>query len=124
MSALGIAKVKLFLANLLDDYSKSSLSSKNRFSNRQAILGTSLVALGAVFTLYKKIQFNKVKKDREIVTTTKATPAPKQNKTRVDKTFFKRLSNILKIIVPSVKSTEFIHLVILTVLLYSRTMLR
>jgi len=124
MSALGVAKLKLLVANLLDDYSKSSLSAKNKFSGRQAFLGSGIVVLGAIITIYKKIQFNKVKKEREIVTTTKTTPTTKQNKVKVDKTFFKRLRDILKIIVPSWKSTEALHLVILTILLYSRTLLR
>src|SRR5689334_16824630 len=125
MSALGVAKIKLFLANLLDDYSKSSMSAKNKFSSRQVLLSSGLVALGAAVTIYKKIQFNKVKKDREIETTTKITPATKQNsKVRVDKLFFKRLGDILKIIVPSWKSSEALHLIILTILLYSRTILR
>lgn len=125
MSALSVAKVKLFLANLLDGYSKSTLSAKNKFSGRQALFGTSIVAFAALVTVYKKIQFNKVKKDREIETTTKITPASKQNnKVKVDKLFFKRLGDILKIIVPSWKSTEALHLLVLTVLLYSRTILR
>lgn len=125
MSALGAAKIKLFVANLLDLYSKSSVSAKNKFSGRQALLGTSLVVLGAIVTIYKRIQFNKVKKDREIETTTKITPATKQNnKVRVDKLFFKRLGEIVKIIVPSWRSSEALHLLVLTVLLYSRTILR
>jgi ATP-binding cassette subfamily D (ALD) protein 3 len=124
MSALSVAKVKLVLANLLDAYSKSTLSAKNKFSSRQALFGTSLVVFGAVVTIYKKIQFNKVKKDREIETTTKITPASKQNnKVRVGKLFFQRLGDILKIIVPSWKSAEALHLFILTILLYSRTIL-
>lgn len=125
MSALSVAKVKLVLANLLDAYSKSTLSAKNKFSSRQALFGTSLVVFGAVVTIYKKIQFNRVKKDREIETTTKITPASKQNnKVRVGKLFFQRLGDILKIIVPSWKSAEALHLFILTILLYSRTILR
>jgi ATP-binding cassette subfamily D (ALD) protein 3 len=124
MSALSVAKVKLVLANLLDAYSKSTLSAKNKFSSRQALFGTSLVVFGAVVTIYKKIQFNRVKKDREIETTTKITPASKQNnKVRVGKLFFQRLGDILKIIVPSWKSAEALHLFILTILLYSRTIL-
>ncbi len=125
MSALGAAKIKLFLANLVDHYSKSSVSAKNKFSGRQTLLGTGLVLFGAVVTIYKRIQFNKVKKEREIETTTKITPATKQNnKVKVDKLFFKRLGDILKIIVPSWKSTEALHLIVLTILLYSRTILR
>jgi hypothetical protein len=41
----------------------------------------------------------------------------------VDEVFFRRLKQIFKIIFPSLKSREFLHLAVLTVLLLARSML-
>lgn len=42
----------------------------------------------------------------------------RSSKVAVDRVFFKRLGKILRILIPSVKSTEFAYIVVLTVLLF------
>ncbi|KAM9953888.1 hypothetical protein ACTFIR_008993 [Dictyostelium discoideum] len=47
----------------------------------------------------------------------------KRNVTRVDAVFFRRLAKIIRIVIPSLKSKEFLSLLYLTALLFARTML-
>mmetsp|Transcript_14929 Transcript_14929/g.20864 ORF Transcript_14929/g.20864 Transcript_14929/m.20864 type:complete len:700 (-) Transcript_14929:69-2168(-) len=98
----------------------SSFSSLPQSASRRNLLIALLVG-GSGSLLLKRFLFQKKPQEQknELITATKSTRA----KYAVDRVFFKRLLKILKIIIPSIQSREFVHLMILTFLLFARTIL-
>mmetsp|Transcript_24901 Transcript_24901/g.27710 ORF Transcript_24901/g.27710 Transcript_24901/m.27710 type:complete len:717 (+) Transcript_24901:36-2186(+) len=90
-------------------------------SKRVLALCATLVASGSIFAVYKRRQFEQQKLARDsVVTTTKSRKRPR---VAVDGIFVRRMWRILKIIIPSFYSKEFMHLLVLTGLLICRTIL-
>jgi hypothetical protein len=86
-------------------------------ANKLILLAVLVGSSIGITKIYRKPQD---KKREELITTTKQTKKPK---VAVDKIFFKRLWTIIKIVIPTWRSAEFLNLIILTVLLYARTVL-
>jgi hypothetical protein len=98
--------------------------------NKTIALCLGLVLGGAAYSLYKRLSregkgadvntiTRVVKKDKIQV----APPVLLLTLAQVDAVFLRRLARIGRIVLPSVRSTTMLHLVALTVLLYSRTLL-
>ncbi|EFA80627.1 ABC transporter D family protein [Heterostelium album PN500] len=85
-----------------------------------------LAALGG--GAYTLIKFYKTQKDSKsqsglVVQNKERSGDRKSTRVTVDAVFFKRLAKIIRIIIPSIRSKEFLSLMFLTVLLLARTML-
>lgn len=80
-------------------------------------VGTSALATGAGIGLYKYMKYKKqLEKDEE-----GDISLTKRPKARLNKQFFKRLKLLLSIVVPSLKSKEALQLLVLAVIVISRT---
>jgi len=89
-----------------------------------------LVGGGAgLFKYWKDVKKSRKIAEREFVKEAagskegKAGPTGRSSKVAVDRVFFKRLGKIVRILIPSIRSTEFAYIAVLTVLLFARTIL-
>eukprot|EP01119_Soliformovum_irregulare_P011257 TRINITY_DN2810_c0_g1_i1.p1 TRINITY_DN2810_c0_g1~~TRINITY_DN2810_c0_g1_i1.p1 ORF type:complete len:702 (-),score=151.29 TRINITY_DN2810_c0_g1_i1:24-2129(-) len=100
---------------------------RNRIGFPKTVVGRYLLVTalfaGGGFAAFQKLLRRELKKSNEgyeVLTTTKHV-APKKHP--VNSLFVKRLIRIIKIIVPSWRSTEFLHLILLAFLLLARSIL-
>ncbi|KYQ92710.1 ABC transporter D family protein [Tieghemostelium lacteum] len=86
-----------------------------------------IAALGggaySLLKYYKKSSSNKSTGSGLVIDNNSNKKPQKRNVTRVDGVFFRRLGKIIRIVIPSLKSKEFMSLMYLTALLLARTML-
>jgi len=84
------------------------------------VLGCSGGSLLILYKIFKrKYSLSTSKKDELVLIPKKTT----RLKVQVDRIFFQRLLKIIKIIIPSISSKEFLHLIVLTLFLLVRTIL-
>lgn len=114
---------------VLSTLSKSPLlqALTQRFSKKALVLLVLSSSSFAVFLYQFRRSYLKKKRLNEQNLATLQTSydkmKKKKNKIRVDAQFFKRLTRIVKIVIPSAQSKEFAYFIILTVLLLLRTYL-
>ncbi|EGG16527.1 ABC transporter D family protein [Cavenderia fasciculata] len=99
-----------------------SISPKNDLGKKVLLLGA---IGGGVYSLFKFYSTqNENKKQSGLIVDNKVQSNDKSKKrVTVDAVFFRRLGKIIKIIIPSIRSKEFLSLMFLTSLLLARTML-
>jgi len=114
-----------FVDNFLKSIGVNNTKNKHLVNAVLAVL-ISAGGLGA-FVHYrnkkKQALGDKLGKEDMVVLEDESSKDKKKNRVAVDATFFRRLLTILKICIPTWKSKEFFNLVILSVLLVSRTVL-
>jgi len=92
---------------------------KNR-AQKNIVLAVFLGSGGSIVALLIQKFLKKKQHREELITTTKKV---QRSKHQVDALFFHRLVHIIKILVPSIRTVEFVHICVLTFFLFARTVL-